>query len=226
MTDPTFLFADLSGYTALTEAHGDDQAVDLVEEFFSSVRELLVEHGGEEIKTIGDAVMVRCQDPAKAIELGVRITDEFGGRPGFPVVRVGMHTGPAKERGGDWFGASVNLAARVAAAASGDEVLLTQATAEGAEGRTEVTLSEHGRVTLRNISEPVRLLRASRGSARDDAGLPIDPVCRMAVDPDDAAGSLRHEGTEYFFCSLRCAQAFAEAPERFVVDAGRPNDSS
>ncbi len=160
--------------------------------------------------------MVRCLDPARSIELGVRIAHEFSSRAGFPVVRVGMHTGPAKERSGDWFGATVNLAARVAAAASGDEVLLTGETAEAAAGRARVTLTGHGRVMLRNISEPVLLLRA-RGGLADDSGLPIDPVCRMAVDPRDAAGSLRHAGTQYFFCSLRCAEAFAASPERFVA---------
>lgn len=217
MSDQTFLFADLSGFTALTEAHGDDEAVDLVGGFFSEVRELLTEYGAEEIKTIGDAVMIRCQDPAGAIELGVRIAGELGGRPGFPVIRVGMHTGPAKERDGDWFGGTVNLAARVAAAASGNEVLLTEATAEAAGEQTEFALSEHGRVSLRNIAEPLRLLRARRGSPHDEAGLPIDPVCRMAVDPEDAAGSLRHGEVQYFFCSIACAHAFTEAPERFAA---------
>jgi YHS domain-containing protein len=46
--------------------------------------------------------------------------------------------------------------------------------------------------------------------------LPIDPVCRMAVDPDRAAGRLTHEGTVYYFCSLPCAGHFASYPERFA----------
>jgi class 3 adenylate cyclase len=75
----TFLFADLAGFTALTEAHGDDQAVDLVDRFFDAVRELAAEHDAEEVKTLGDAVMLCCSDPSRAIELGVRIVDEIGG---------------------------------------------------------------------------------------------------------------------------------------------------
>jgi class 3 adenylate cyclase len=119
LTVQTFLFADLSGFTALTEAHGDEQAVDLVDGFCVAVRQLLAAHHAHEVKTIGDALMLRTGDTAAAIRLGLCIVHDVGARHGFPLVRVGMHTGPAVERGGDWFGATVNLAARVSAAAAG-----------------------------------------------------------------------------------------------------------
>lgn len=115
----TFLFADLSGFTALTEAHGDEQAADLVGGFCAAVRRLLAEHQAHEVKAIGDALMLRAGDAAAAIRLGLRIVHDVGAQHGFPLVRVGMHTGLAVERDGDWFGTTVNLAARVSAAASG-----------------------------------------------------------------------------------------------------------
>ena len=115
----TFLFADLSGFTALTEAHGDEQAADLVGGFCVAVRQLLAEHQAFEVKTIGDALMLRTGDTAAAIRLGLCIVHDMGAQHGFPLVRVGMHTGSAVERDGDWFGTTVNLAARVSAAASG-----------------------------------------------------------------------------------------------------------
>lgn len=90
MSPHTFLFADLAGFTALTEAHGDDQAADLVGEFSARVRELLPEYGGEDMKTIGDAVMLRCDSANQAIGLGMRIVEEIAAMPGFPVVRVGL----------------------------------------------------------------------------------------------------------------------------------------
>ena len=124
----TFLFADLSGFTALTEAHGDEQAADLVGGFCGAVRQLLADHQAQEVKAIGDAVMLRSADAAAAIRLGLCIVHDVGAQHGFPLVRVGMHTGPAVEREGDWFGTTVNLAARVSAAASGGEALLTAAT--------------------------------------------------------------------------------------------------
>jgi class 3 adenylate cyclase len=108
LTVQTFLFADLSGFTALTEAHGDEQAVDLVDGFCVAVRRLLAEHQAQEVKSIGDALMLRTADTAAAIRLRLCIVHDVGSRHGFPLVRVGMHTGPAVERGRDWFGATVN----------------------------------------------------------------------------------------------------------------------
>ena len=109
----TFLFADLAGYTALTEVHGDEEAADLAGEFCDAVRDLLPEYDAEDVKLIGDEVMVRGRDAAKAIRLALRIVHEIGGRHGFPSVRIGMHTGTAVERRDDWFGGTVNLAARL-----------------------------------------------------------------------------------------------------------------
>ena len=59
----TFLFADLAGFTALTEAHGDEQAADLVARFCEAVSEELPSFGADHIKTIGDALMLRVPDP-------------------------------------------------------------------------------------------------------------------------------------------------------------------
>jgi adenylate cyclase len=214
----TFLFADLSGFTALTEAHGDEQAADLVARFCLAVRQLLDEHRAHEVKTIGDALMLRTGDAAAAIRLGLRIVYDVGAQHGFPLVRVGMHTGSAVEREGDWFGKTVNLAARVSAAASGGEALLTAAT-RAASGDVEgLELRERGRRAFRNVGEPVQLYAAVKQGARSSSGLPIDPVCRMAVDPWHGAGRLTHEGVEYCFCSLGCAGAFAQHPTRYTAN--------
>jgi class 3 adenylate cyclase/YHS domain-containing protein len=213
----TFLFADLAGFTALTEAHGDEEAADLVQEFCSFLRGLLPGHSGEEVKTIGDAMMIRGDDPGKAVELGLRIVDELGTRPRFPVVRVGMHTGSAIEREGDWFGATVNLAARISAAAGGGEVLLSEATVHAAGALEGVKLSRHGFATFKNVRAPVPLYRAVR-EGRQERELPIDPVCRMAIDAAQAAGQLHHEGKVFYFCSLDCARQFAADPDRYPAE--------
>jgi class 3 adenylate cyclase/YHS domain-containing protein len=215
--DHTFLFADMAGFTALTEEMGDEEAVTVAEGFFTGAREVFADHGATEVKTIGDALMIECGDAAHAIQLGVRIAGEVGMRHGYPSVRVGMHTGPALQRGNDWFGATVNLAARVSGAAAGGEVLVTDATREAAGAISGIDLVERGRQELRNVGGPVSLYRAvpEESDLRGDQ-LPIDPVCRMAVDPDHAAGILHHEGQTFHFCSMKCVRAFAESPERYL----------
>ena len=67
----TFLFADLASYTALTEIHGDDEAVRLVEDYCDGMRRLLPEHGGHEVKAIGDALLVRVPHARDAVQLGI-----------------------------------------------------------------------------------------------------------------------------------------------------------
>jgi class 3 adenylate cyclase/YHS domain-containing protein len=211
----TFLFADLAGFTALTEAHGDEEAAQLAADYFESVRALLPGHHTEEIKVIGDELMLRCEDAAPALRLSVCIVHDVGTKHGFPSVRIGLNTGPAVERGGDWFGSTVNLAARIAEIASGGEILLSEATKDAAGSLGGIELRERGRRELKNVREPVLLFAAVQSGASDEAGLPIDPVCRMAVDPAHSAGTLHYQGTDYHFCSLACVAAFSSDPDHY-----------
>jgi adenylate cyclase len=214
-SDATFLFADIAGFTALTEAHGDEQAATLVADFCEAVRAELPA-GAAHVKTIGDALMLRVPDPGDAIRLALDLTHGLMHGHGAPAVRVGLHHGPAIERDGDYFGAAVNLAARVSGLATGGEVLLTGHTAALAPELAGVFYEPRGRQVLRNVREPVDVFAAVRRHESTVDRLPIDPVCRMAVDPDRAAGRLLYEDTAYFFCTLACAGEFAREPERFV----------
>src|SRR4051794_32861043 len=214
-SEHTFLFADLAGFTALTEAHGDEEAAELAAQFSDCVRSLLPARGAEVVKTIGDAVMVRTDEASAAVELALRILENVGSRPQFPIVRVGMHTGPAVERGGDWFGSTVNLAARVSGIAGGDQVLLTEATRTAASELEGIELERRGERPFKNVRDAVALYLAQREGEEREARA-IDPVCRMAVEPAEAAGRLIYDGRNYHFCSLECARAFATEPERFA----------
>ena len=215
----TFVFADIAGFTALTEAHGDEQAAALVADFCRAVSAELPASGGTQVKTIGDALMLSIPDPAAAVLLGLRITHELMLGHGAPAVRVGMHHGTAIEQDGDYFGAAVNLAARVSAEAGGGEVLLTGPTAALASQVEGVLYEPRGRRGLRNVRDPVELFAAVRAGESQHGTLPCDPVCRMAVDPERAAGRLVFEDRTYFFCTLACAGEFARQPERFSREA-------
>jgi class 3 adenylate cyclase len=213
-TDATFLFADIAGFTALTEAHGDEAAVALVERFAEAVKDELPAVRGEYVKSVGDALMVRVPDPGDAIRLALKIAHGVMQGHEAPSVRVGLNYGPAVERAGDYFGGTINVAARVSALASGGEVLVTGETAARAPSLDGVFYESRGRQSLRNVAEPVEIFAAfPLESTRGD--LAIDPVCQMAVDPSRAVGRLMHASAPYFFCSLSCAAAFAQNPERY-----------
>jgi adenylate cyclase len=217
MSDATFLFADIAGFAALKEAHGDEEAANLVADFCQAVGAELPARGGAHVKTIGDAILLRIPEPEQAVLLGLCIVNELMRGHGAPAIRVGLHHGSAVERDGDYFGAAVNLAARVSAEATGGEVLVTGNTAALAPAIEGVYYEPRGRHALRNVREPVELFAAVRIAAGEDR-LPIDPVCQMAVDPDHAPGRLLHDGTAYYFCTLSCAGAFARDPDRFARD--------
>jgi adenylate cyclase len=151
----TFLFTDLVGFTALAEADGDDRAAEVALEFYDRVRRLLPAHRAHEVKTIGDAVMLRCQDPALAVRLGINIVRELETVPGFPPVRVGIDTGSAAARNGDWYGTTVNITARLCAAAGGGQVLVSEGTLAAAGPLRRVELDERRLHWLKNVTEPV-----------------------------------------------------------------------
>jgi class 3 adenylate cyclase/YHS domain-containing protein len=214
--EQTFLFADLAGFVALTEVHGDEFAADAAADFYAGVRELLPAYSAEEIKRIGDAVMVRIPDAADAVRLALRTLSEVGRRHGALAVRVGLHTGTAARRGGDWFGAAVNLAARVVAAAEPGEVLMTAATKSAAGSTLDAfALERRGRRQFKNVTERVDLYALTLSDQGDHARLPIDPVCRMTVDPSQPSELRWRDGVEYRFCSTTCADVFDSDPDRY-----------
>jgi class 3 adenylate cyclase len=211
----TFVFADLAGYTAMAEAMGDEAAADVAAQFCADVRTLLGDYGAEEVKAIGDAVMLRVADPGEALHLAARIVCEFATRHRSLRVRVGMHTGTAVQRDGDWFGSAVNLASRVADVARAGEVVMTAATrAAAAEALAASRVRSRGRKRFKNVADAVELfaLELDESVRR----LPIDPVCHMAVDPDQATERTVYDGVEYHFCSSTCARAFGENPRHYV----------
>ena len=201
--------------TALADAHGDRESADIASEFIASVRERAATHDAEEVKTIGDAVMLLVAGADAAIQLGLQITQLTRERARFPVAHVGMNTGPAVNRDSDWFGSTVNLAARVAAAAAGDEVLLTRATLDSAADVPGVEFHSRGKVRLRNIAQPVHLYRAIP-AGKGGGNVPIDPVCRMKIEPGHAEGWLIHGGQQYWLCSQRCMARFAVDPDTII----------
>ena len=150
-TEATFLFADIAGFTALTEAHGDEHALQLVEDFARAVQVELPRLDGEYVKTIGDALMLRVPDPGDAVRLGLWITRNAMGGHQAPSVRVGCNHGSAVERDGDYFGATIYVAARVSALAGGGEVLVTGHTAALAPDLKGVLYESRGRQVLRNV---------------------------------------------------------------------------
>jgi class 3 adenylate cyclase/YHS domain-containing protein len=212
----TFCFVDLAGFTALTEAHGDSEAVALLDEFVAMTRRTLGPDD-ELVKTIGDAIMLASTAPEPALRAVTALMASCHATTGFPLPRAGAHQGSAIARAGDYLGGAVNLAARVAGHASGGQLLVTPVVATAAEG-LGLEVVDLGPHQLRNVSEPIDLFEIRVGEG--ETSHTVDPVCRMHIDREHAAGSLHHEGHDYWFCSLACVSAFAANPASYATPPG------
>ena len=160
---PAMCFLDLTGYTRLTEEHGDETAADLSASLASLVQRVSQHHGGSPVKYLGDGVMFFFKEPGAAVVSALEMVE---GAPaeGLPPAHVGLHAGPVVQQDGDYYGRTVNVAARIAGRAGPDEVLVSEEVAQLSGGSSGVRFEDLGPVELKNVSRPIRLLRASRVS--------------------------------------------------------------
>jgi len=175
--DVTVLFTDLKGSTALYERIGDLKAFSLVQQHFERLLHVVVSNNGAVIKTIGDAVMAAFERPSDAVRSGIAMQEEIRQfnevRQGQDIVlKIGIHRGPSiavtlNERL-DYFGQTVNIAARVQGQANGDEICMSRDVVDAAGvgdllARFAITQQD---ILLKGIDRPVVVFRA--GSRRPD----------------------------------------------------------
>ncbi len=168
----TVLFTDVEGSTALTQHLGDARARELLREHERMVREALKSHGGAEVKTMGDGFMASFGSATKALECAIAMQRAFAewnsarpstgsGRAEVIRVRIGLNAGePIAEEDpdgrSDLFGTAVITAARIAAQASGGEILASNVVRELVAGKPFL-FADRGETSLRGFEDPVRL---------------------------------------------------------------------
>jgi class 3 adenylate cyclase/YHS domain-containing protein len=221
--EATFAFVDLAGFTALTEAHGDAEAVAIVRAFRDRALEVLGP-GDELVKTIGDAVMFAFPTPHAAVRaLRELLERELRHDDAILMPRIGAHHGAAVATDGDYYGAAVNLAARVASEARGGEFLVTNETAFAARDAGAI-VTHVGAVELRNISRPVDIFAVCVTDPSSPAA--VDPVCRMRVPMSgETAVTLEWAGRTIHFCGLPCVSTFAQQSESYLAAAAQQEPS-
>ena len=134
ITSLTFLFMDLKGSTALYERVGDIVAYDLVREHFKALQEIVASETGAVVKTIGDAVMATFATPDRALAAALRMRDSVHSLKNDLLIKIGIHEGPClavtlNDRL-DYFGQTVNIAARVQSLASSRAIFATKPVVE------------------------------------------------------------------------------------------------
>jgi adenylate cyclase len=130
---PAISFLDITGYTRLTEERGDAAAADVAARLARLVERSSQEHGGRPVKWLGDGVMFHFREPGGAVVAALEMV-EGAARHDLPPAHVGVHAGPVIFQEGDYFGRTVNLAARIAEYARPGEVVVSQEVVDSANG--------------------------------------------------------------------------------------------
>src|SRR3954469_17930305 len=156
------VFTDIVGFTELTDKHGDDLALQLLERQEKVVRATLP-RDARVVKELGDGLLLWFDDACEAIDTCVRLQREFEAGDfdaDIPMwVRIGVHWGCPRRRGNDIIGHDVNLAARIVDLAGPGEVLVSEATAAVVGALAGLEFEPLGPVFVRGITEPVAILR-------------------------------------------------------------------
>ncbi len=157
---PAIVFVDLSGYTRLTEEHGDEVAVRTAASLQRHADAVATRRGGRLVKLLGDGAMLRFSDVKRGVEAALDLVETVGADGSVPA-HAGINAGPVVERDLDLFGGTVNLASRIAAVAERGEVLASRAVVEAVEDQALrfERVDEH---SLKGIAEPVTLFRVTR----------------------------------------------------------------
>ncbi|MDP9332659.1 MAG: adenylate/guanylate cyclase domain-containing protein [Actinomycetota bacterium] len=198
----TFLFTDLQGSTRLWEQYPEAMQTALARHD-DILQAVVVEHSGRVLKTTGDgilAVFVTAQDAiGAAIDAQLGLTRERWNATGPLLVRIALHTGEAQERGGDYFGPTVNRAARLMALAHGGQVLVSRATEAivGDALPAHVELVDLGHHRLHDLSRPEQIFKVVhpelrrefpplRSAGRGSGNLPVQVTSFLGREADSA----------------------------------------
>lgn len=175
------LFADLVGSTTLYEERGDGPAQALVSLCRQHMSEAVSASGGVVVKTLGDGIMARFDDGAPAFAAARAMMAALAALPSAPGLRVGVHYGPTLAENGDYFGDTVNVAARLMELAQGGEILTTLTTLLRLTEVERHAFLDMGFQQLKGRAEAINLYRLQESFAREAIAGAADPGVSQPV---------------------------------------------
>lgn len=176
----TILFTDVEGSTGLGARTDDESARDILRSQEEMIRAQLTDHGGRQVKNLGDGLMIAFSSARRALTCAVAIQKEFAEKrrtnPDLvPRVRMGLNSGEAIHEDGDLFGSAVSAAARISAHAAAGTILVSEVVKVLAGNVPGVTFTDKGLVELRGFDDQLRLFEIGWGETRSDPFLDRTP---------------------------------------------------
>jgi len=206
-TNIAIMMADLSGYTAMTEVHGANSAVDIIDRYLAIVKRSLV--GSSHLhERVGDE-MVIVANTAEDLAYAATFLFEYAHEENeFLPLHAGLHFGPIVKKDGDYFGSTINTTSRIVSVAEkGQIVCSADFLNQLPQGHPFIVLGK-GMHRFKNLLKPVELFQMSCCIEYMTKKYVIDPVCHMLIKTPDTALQLQHVEEPYFFCSENCLEMY------------------
>ena len=197
------LIADLSGYTALTETHGATMAADLIDKYIEIVNNCLV--GDSHLHArVGDGVVIVSSSADALISTSIMLLQNSLRENNFLQVHGGLHFGKILKRNNDYFGTTINLAARIAAKANPGSIWCSSEYINALINNSDFAFRSKGKHSFKNISDEIDVHELIIDNPKS---FHIDPVCRMLIN--EGKNAIPHPADEtLFFCSQYCLDVY------------------
>lgn len=196
--------ADLSGYTAMTEAHGPTGAADLIDKYVEIVEKCLIGDSRLHERT-GDEIMIGSSSPDTLLATAHQIAKSTIKEDNFLLLHGGLHYGNVLQRGDSYFGSAVNLTSRIAGHAKAGTYWCSEDYVNALTDKSLVKLTAKGSHFFKNVSKEQNIFELC---IKGDTTFYIDPICQMLIL--DTGNSFPHpEHANLFFCSAHCRESYS-----------------
>jgi adenylate cyclase len=205
------LMADLTGYTAMTEAHGGESAARIVQKYMELVDSALAGNA-KVIQRIGDQVVITSDSANDILLTAQHLNQLTSDERHFLSIHGGLHFGSIFVEGNNLFGSTINIAARIMNIAQRGEILCSQSFLS--QITDYPSCKSIGFHKLKNVNGEYELFRIETSSSLDSSH--IDPVCHMQVDAANCSYTVTLDQVTYHFCSAHCMDRFVATPDTFL----------
>ncbi len=208
-----FLIADLTGYTALTEAHGDFSAAQIINRYNELVEGVLTKNV-KIYQQVGDEIFLISSNPISLLHYAIKLRDEVEKESHFPSIHTGLHYGTVIKQDEKIFGSVINLTSRIAGYAQGGQILCSRSFKESVK-KPDTNFHSLGEKRFKNVMKPVEIFKIKTNTETEERWY-TDPVCRMHIPENTAPAKLPFEKKTIYFCSFDCAKKFILNPELYI----------
>ena len=209
--DLAILMADLTGYTAMTHAHGGASAAKIVGKYMQLVDTALV-GSAQAVQRIGDQVVIISKNSDDLLATSMNLNKLTSDEHQFLSIHAGIHYGPVFLDNNNLFGSTINIASRIMNVAQRAQILCSRSFL--LQLQESLHFRSIGFHKLKNVVEEFELFELL--SKTEYPQLLFDPVCHMQLDPEKENYPVTLADTTFYFCSQHCRGLFEKSPGSFV----------